>query len=121
MVIKYYQWHDVLSLATKQMGMWSVYVNNGLDDTISTTDKEIWDFIVAEIESKFSKEQPANPYADSDFHKCYMNFWNGGLLFFEDKETAFRYYSIFEQPLTDSSAVHASVFDPDGNGVTENT
>jgi len=120
MEIEYKQWYEVIGLATKQQGMWSVYVSNNLDWD-KDHEKIIWDFVVAEIEARFSKEKPANPYEDSDFHKCYLNFWNGGLLFFNDEETARKYYNIFEQPLTNSSGVYASLFGPLGNGITENT
>ena len=31
MEIEYKQWHEVIELATKQRGMWAVYVSNKLD------------------------------------------------------------------------------------------
>jgi TorA maturation chaperone TorD len=46
---------------------------------------------------------------------------DGGLFFFETEELAREFYSMFEQPLTDSSGLYASIYSPTDGCLTENT
>ena len=43
------------------------------------------------------------------------------LFFFDTEKECYDFYRIFEQELTDSSAIYACTFGPDGQCETENT
>lgn len=45
----------------------------------------------------------------------------GGLFFFDTEEKQYAFYRIFEQPLTDSSAIYACTYNASGVCKTENT
>jgi hypothetical protein len=101
-------WEDVVSLAVRQEGRLAVYVNCGLDyspETV-TVDEAIYEFISTE----FVKLYPEQYYS---MHDC--------LYFFDTEDEQMKFYNIFTQPLTDSSAVYAATYDESGNCQTENT
>ena len=104
------QWHEVIKLAVKQIGKRAVYVSNDLSYD-SPQDDKIWQFVIDEIKAKF----PDNAY------NLLSGVTNSGLFFFDTEEEQYKFYDIFEQPLTDSSAIYASTYDADGECETENT
>lgn len=106
------QWNEIQSLAVKQVGKPAVYVGNGLEyDT--PQDDEIWKFIVSEVKTI---------YGGSDkFYDIMSGLVGGSMFFFDTEEEQHRFYRIFEQPLTDSSAVYACTYGSDGQCQTENT
>lgn len=121
MNVEFKQWHDVLGLATKAMGKPSVYVNNGLEFN-SPEDDEIWFFIQKELASLYGVDAKTCTYKECPkFFDMRSNLIQGGLFFFENEKEQYKFYKIFEQPLTDSSAVYACTFSDDGEPETENT
>ena len=111
--MKALNWAEINSMAVKQMGKPAVYVGNGLEyDT--PKDDEIWKFVMAEIKSICGGET-------DEFYTVMASLVSGGLFFFDSKEEQYRFYKIFEQPLTDSSAIYACTYNSDGTCETENT
>lgn len=106
MKIEYHQWHTIVSMAVKLSGKWGVYINNGLE-YISDEDKEIWAFIRTKLEDKMG----------DDFTSLIF----GGLFLFDSESEAEEVYNVFTQPLTDSSAIYACLYDNRGVCLTENT
>lgn len=108
-----YTWHDIVALAVKQIGKPAVYVNNGLEHK-DEKDDEIWDFIITSVGELYGKDTQR-------FYNVMGTLTAGGLFFFDNEEEQYEFYRIFEQPLTDSSAVYATTYGADGQGQTENT
>lgn len=106
-------WAEINSLAVKQMGKPAVYVGNGLEYD-SPKDDEIWKFVMAEVKSICGGET-------DEFYTVMASLVNGGLFFFDSEEEQDRFYQIFEQPLTDSSAIYACTYNSLGECLTENT
>jgi hypothetical protein len=104
----YKNWSDINSLAVRQQGQWAVYINNGLEfDT--DQDQAIWNFVLDNTSSQ------GWPVQDRSLLLL------GGLFFFDTELQATDFYRIFEQPLTDSSAIYACLYDSQGACLTENT
>ena len=106
-------WVEINSLAVKSVGKHAVYVSNGLEYE-DTKDDEIWTFVCNEMKSIYGKDT-------SDFNSIMSNLISGGLFFFNTEEEQRRFYRVFEQPLTDSSAIYACTYGPNGECCTENT
>lgn len=107
---KYLQWHEIFGMATKQQGMPSVYIHNGLN--FDDNDIHVWNFVIDEVKKL---------YSDHEYHNVLGNLIHGGLFFFESEEAQRKFYKIFEQPLTDSSAIYACTYNRHGTCETENT
>ena len=106
-------WSEINSLAVKQIGKPAVYVSNVLEyDT--PKDDEIWKFVMAEIKSICGDET-------DEFYTVIASLVCGGLFFFDSEEEQDRFYKIFEQPLTDSSAIYACTYNSLGECERENT
>ena len=108
-----YTWDGICSLAVRQVGKPAVYVNNGLEHK-DEKDDEIWDFIISSVRELYGKDSPR-------FYSVMGTLTAGGLFFFDSEEEQYEFYRIFEQPLTNSSAVYATTYGADGQGQTENT
>lgn len=106
------QWNEIHSLAVKQMGKPAVYVGNGLDYT-TPIDDEIWLFVQSEVKAIYGET--------NEFYDIMSALVGGSMFFFDTREEQYRFYRIFEQPLTDSSAIYACTYAPDGTCQTENT
>ena len=113
--MKTLQWHSVCSLAVKQAGKWAVHVSNGL--TNSDEDDAVFCF----IGDRFKEMYGDDPYKDSDLYNAHLSMLLDGLVLFDTEEEMRKFYSVFEHPLADSSAVYACTFSPDGVMLTENT
>lgn len=109
-MIKHYSWNDINSLAVKQIGKYCCYVSNNLN--YDDEDIHILDFITSEI-----KKLDLN---DEQIQYLLSNLGDG-LFSFNSEEEMEKFYSIFTQELTDSSAVYACTYDKDGQCLTENT
>lgn len=106
--------HKIRELAVKQKGMFAVYVSQGLN-MFEPTDEKIWDFILQEICTLCGGNTTLKYYD-------YMSgLVNSGTFFFQTEGEAWDFYKIFEQPLTESSAIYANISSPDGVCMTENT
>ena len=90
--------------------MYSVYVNNGLQ--FDKSDEHIWYFVQSEIDKLYDKKTAL------DYRSHLIQ---GGLFFFETEKECYDFYRIFEQELTDSSAIYACTYNPSGECETENT
>lgn len=108
--MNYLDWSKINSLAVKQAGKCAVYISNGLE--CDESDKHIWDFVMDEFNKLYDRN-------DAFFYIC--NTLHGGLFLFDTEEEQERFYKIFEQELTDSSAIYACTYDKYGNCLTENT
>ena len=106
-----YDWNKVNELAVKQVGKPAVYISFGLDFG-NPKDEEIWKYVTDTLMGMYDKQ-------------TYLNLMgsiiNSELIFFDTKEEQYRFYKIFEQPLTDSSALYAVTYSRDGKTETENT
>lgn len=102
-------WTDINKLAVKQVGRWAVYVSNGLE-LATPKENAIWEFVLAEIKKL---------YPDDVNMLC--NLVQSGLFFFDTEAEMEAFYSIFDAPLTDSSAIFACTYEPSGECLTENT
>jgi len=112
--MKVCNWTKIHSLAVKQVAQPAVYVCNGLDFE-RPEDDAIWRFITGELRAVYGRSTEFYDItAELTGHK-------GSLFFFDTIEEQQRFYTIFEQPLTDSSAVYACTYTADGECQTENT
>jgi hypothetical protein len=110
--VKVCQWNEIHSLAVKQMGKPAVYVGNGLEYN-TPEDDEIWKFVQSEVKAIYGET--------NEFYNVMSGLVSGSMFFFDSTEEQYRFYRIFEQPLTDSSAIYACTYDSDGQCQTENT
>ena len=108
--VSYVAWHRMAGLATKQIGKYSVYVNNGLQ--FDKYDEDIWYFVQSEINKLYDEKTAL------DYRTCLVH---GGLFFFDTEKECYDFYRIFEQELTNSSAIYACTYNPSGECETENT
>ena len=108
----YADWAETNILATKQKGMFSVYVSNGLE--YNETDSKIWDTLLIEL-SKVYGIDTKTYYATVGYLVV------GGLLFFKTEEEAWTFCNIFNKEGIYSSAVYASLCSPIDGCLTENT
>lgn len=111
--MKICQWNETNSLAVKQIGKPAVYVSNGLEYD-KPNDDQIWKFVLYEMKSIYGEDT-------NEFYDVLSGLINGGLFFFDSEEEQYRFYRVFEQPLTDSSAVYACTYASNGECETENT
>ena len=112
-MMKICDWSDVYRLAVQQVGKPAVSVRNDLaHDT--PEDDEIWDFVLDQMRAIYGNETP-------QFYDVMSSLVHGGLFFFENEEEQYCFYRVFEQPLTDSSAIYACTYGADGTIETENT
>jgi len=106
-------WCDMAELATKHMGKFSCYIGNGLSYNNPEEDA-IWAFVQEELVKLYGDKTPK-------FYDYIGNVIQGGLFFFESEYEMMEFYHIFEQPLTDSSALYACTYCPINGCMTENT
>lgn len=106
-------WCRTNELAVKQVGKVAVYISNGLayDDS---QDNAIWKFVQDSMKAQYGD-------GTTEFYDVMGHLVNGGLFFFETKEEQMAFYQVFEQTLTDSSAIYACTYDESGQSITENT
>jgi hypothetical protein len=117
--MKTLQWHNVLSLAVKQAGKWAVYVRNRLDNT--PEDNKVWDDIRKAFEDMYGSSRTKENNFSSDVDQAMLSMLLNGLVLFDTEDEMWKFYSVFERTLVDSSAVYACAFSPDGECLTENT
>lgn len=106
-----YGWNKIHELAVKQVGKPAVYVSFGLD-LESPEGDAIWKFVTAYLKNMYDSQTRWN---------LEVAILNSELIFFENEEEQYRFYKIFEQPLTDSSPLYAIAYSKDGVTETENT
>jgi hypothetical protein len=108
--MKCFDWAETNSLAVSKMETPAVYISNSLN--FDKDDEHIWKFVMDEIEILY----PHNQYP-----AIMGDLIHGGLFFFDNEYERDVFYNIFQQKLTDSSAIYACVYDADGTCITENT
>jgi hypothetical protein len=113
-MMKICQWTDINSLAVRQVGKPAVYVSNGLDYCDEPQDEKIWDFVAAEMADIYG-------IATNEYYGVMAGLVSGGMFFFDSEKEQNRFYRVFEQPLTDSSAIYSCTYSADGVCKTENT
>lgn len=106
--MKYYDWSDIIALATKQLGGWCVYIGNDLN--FDTDDVHIWDSITREIH---------NNYPEEWFHTL-SDISGKSLKHFNTREEAMKFFEIFNVAPVYASACYAAVYGPSGC-ITTNT
>lgn len=111
--LKYADWNIVNDLATKQVGKYSVYISNGLVFD-SDEDDIVWNFLLIELTKMFGDKTP-------EFFDYVGNIIHGGLFFFDTEVKATEFYKIFDQELTQSSSIYATLNCPIHGCMTENT
>lgn len=112
-MVKILDWSGINCAAVAHIGKPAVYIANHLSFN-TTLEDVIWQFVVKSIKEI---------YGDGNI-ECFdvmAAVLRGGLIFFDTEEEQHRFYRIFEQPLTDSSAIYACTYDAYGNCMTENT
>ena len=112
-MIDFVQDSDIYKLAVKQVGKPAVYVSHGLEMN-NELDERIWSF-VKESMQKIYKDDP------DKLNEIILGLICGGLFFFETENEQNEFYHVFEQPLTDSSAIYACTYNQNGECLTENT
>ena len=101
-------WCKINELAVAQVGKSAVFIaNHGPSD-------DVWQFVIKSMQTIYGDATP-------EFHQVMSHIVNGGLFFFDTKEEQMTFYRVFEQPLTDSSAIYACTYDASGQCMTENT
>jgi hypothetical protein len=105
--------HTMAELSTKQVGKFSCYVSNGLVMT-EPKDNIIWEYVIEQLKKLYGDDTP-------EYYAAAINVSGSGLFFFECEYDMQQFYKIFEQALTDSSAIYACTFSPETGGITENT
>lgn len=113
--MNFINWSTTNCLAVKQSNKFAVYVSNSLN-LDQHHDLKVYEFIVAEITKYVETYDHPNL-----LHDYLSNMLNGGLFLFDSQTEMQKFYSIFEQSLTDSSSVYACTYDNNGNCLTENT
>ena len=108
-----FAWHNIVGMAVAHKGKPAVYVSNGLEYD-KPEDDEIWKFVMDQCKIIFGE-------TTDEFYSTMTHMIGGGLFFFDTKEEQYAFYRIFEQPLTDSSAIYACTYDASGVCQTENT
>ena len=58
---------------------------------------------------------------DIEYYNIMSDIIQGGLFFFETEGESLKFYNIFTQELTDSSAIYAAYYEPSGHCSDENT
>ena len=112
-MVKILDWSDINCAAVAHVGKPAVYIANHLSfDT--TSEDEILQFVVKSIKEIYGD-------GTIEFFDIIAAVLHSGLIFFDTEEEQHRFYQIFEQPLTDSSAIYACTYDAYGNCMTENT
>ena len=101
------------NLATRHMGKFSVYVSNDLEYK-SPKDDEIWNFVVSEVVRLYG-------YGNPKYYDYIGNIITSGLFFFDTEKEMEDFYHIFDQELTDSSAIFSCTFCPTSGALTYNT
>jgi hypothetical protein len=107
-------WDDINSLAVKQMGKRAVYVHCGDPATDEVAVSTAWHSVVNSMKSMCK-------YGTDDFFNVCAILSNTSLFFFDTKEEQDTFYSAFEHPSVESSAIYACTYDENGVGLTENT
>jgi hypothetical protein len=103
-------WADTNSLAVAKMDKPAVYIANSLN--YDKDDEHIWKFVMQQIHELYPVEK---------YPAIMGELIHGGLFFFDNEYERDVFYNIFQQKLTDSSAIYACVYDADGTCITENT
>jgi len=102
--MKHSAWDKINSLAVKQIGKWSVYINNGADD------ERVWEIVREDV----TKRYPA-------YLEILSYLVNGGMFSFNTEQDAWEFYKIFIQHGVESSALYATIYDASGECISENT
>jgi hypothetical protein len=110
--MKALQWNEVISMAVAHAGKPAVWVSNGLEYE-DPKDSEIWKFIMDQVRQLYNDPEK--------FYSMLSSLVHGGLFLFDTVAEQQLFYSIFEQPLTDSSAVYACTYNAAGVCKNENT
>ena len=110
--MEFKQRNAINELACKADGRFAVYISNNLEFA-EKEDKEIWEFVKDEL----NKIAPS----EKDYYEYLFAVTANGMLFFDTKDEAWKFYKIFEAELTDSSAIYAAIYSPTEGGLTENT
>lgn len=105
--MKFVNWTKTNKLAVQQVNKFAVYVANGEDDD------RVWEFVRYAVFEFVGSE--------AKFYDAIGNILEGGLFFFDTEDEARKFYNIFTQELTDSSAIYAALYKPDGICIGENT
>jgi hypothetical protein len=109
---QFIDWNNITELAVRCVGKWAVYVSNGLE--FIDEDELIWKFVLQELDSFFQDNKKSL--------ECKSMLISGGLIFFDTKEDACRFYQIFNDgTMTYASAIYAQLHSPDGQCLDENT
>lgn len=111
--MKTMNWSEVLSAAVAKTGKPAVWVNNELEYTLEK-DTKIWHFVMDSMKTLYGDETTV-------YFNVIRDLVYGGLFVFDSEEDRDSFYRVFEQPLTDSSAIYACTFDNTGKVLTENT
>ena len=111
--MKVCSWNTILSLAVQQMNKPAVYVSNGMQyDT--PHDDEVWKFVHSQVRNIYGDNTP-------QYFEIMAGLIDSSLFFFETEAEQQKFYTIFDQPLTDSSAIYACTYSANGECESENT
>ena len=111
--MKALQWNEIVSMAVAHAGKPAVWVNNGLEYEDSS-DAVIWKFVMDQVRKLYGN-------STEEFYSIMNSLVYGGLFLFDTVDEQQRFYSIFDQPLTNSNAVYACTYNSDGVCENENT
>lgn len=103
-------WHEIYALAVKQVGMFAVYVGNGVDFD-NERDKAAFDYVLSEFKRTFDEKE-------------YIEYSgvlvNSGMFFFETEGDADTFFDVFNRPETEKTGLYAALYSPDRGCLTEN-
>lgn len=109
--MQHINWNKSDEIVCKALGKFGVHISYGLDNT--PKDDKIAEFVWSELRKLYVD--------DSTYYNFTSAITCGGLLLFDTEKEAWDFYYIFEQELTDSSAIYACIYSPTEGCLTENT
>jgi len=110
--MEYIQPNHIRDLAVAYKGQHAVYIGNHLDFE-TYKERKLWDYVIQEVRMQYPDPK--------EFNDIMSGLVHGGLFFFENGDQAQQFYAIFNQPLTQNSALYACLYDNTGVSLTENT
>ena len=108
----YLQQHQIVELAVKATGKWTVYIHNSLEYK-SEEDAAVWEQVKANVAKMQLSETESRDLLVSIIH--------GGLINFNDPDSALKFFQIFNEGAVYGSAIFAALLNPSGEWLTENT
>ena len=108
----YLEQHQIVELAVKATGKWTVYIHNSLEYK-SEEDDAVWNQMKANVAKMGLNETQSRDLLVYIIH--------GGLISFDDQSSAVKFFHLFNEGVVYGSPIFAALLNPLGEWLTENT